>query len=179
MLEVPSLLWQLPALLERDRFPVGRHQRSGAVPLCLRPRQSAPRRALRSAVARRCSRCSARSSRNAPRADVPLSMCGEMAGNPLEAMVLIALGFRTLSMTRDRARPGQGDDPQPRRRRRSRAISTRSASGPITRCAIGCEAYARDHAVGAVTRRSAADLDRFDSAGSLTSRMRAEARYAV
>ena len=31
-------------------------------------------------------------------AAVPLSMCGEMAGNPVEAMVLIALGFRTLSM---------------------------------------------------------------------------------
>ena len=26
-------------------------------------------------------------------------MCGEMAGNPIEAMVLIALGFRTLSLT--------------------------------------------------------------------------------
>jgi len=25
-------------------------------------------------------------------------MCGDMAGNPLEAMALIALGFRTLSM---------------------------------------------------------------------------------
>ena len=30
--------------------------------------------------------------------DVALSMCGDMAGNPIEAMVLIALGFRTLSM---------------------------------------------------------------------------------
>jgi phosphotransferase system enzyme I (PtsP) len=29
---------------------------------------------------------------------VPLSMCGDMAANPLEAMVLIALGFRTLSI---------------------------------------------------------------------------------
>jgi phosphotransferase system enzyme I (PtsP) len=28
-----------------------------------------------------------------------LSMCGEMAASPIEAMVLIALGFRTLSMT--------------------------------------------------------------------------------
>ena len=28
----------------------------------------------------------------------PLSICGEMAGNPIEAMVLIALGFRRLSM---------------------------------------------------------------------------------
>jgi phosphotransferase system enzyme I (PtsP) len=25
-------------------------------------------------------------------------MCGDMAGNPIEAMALIALGFRTLSM---------------------------------------------------------------------------------
>jgi len=30
---------------------------------------------------------------------VPLSMCGEMAGSPVDAMVLIALGFRTLSVT--------------------------------------------------------------------------------
>ncbi|HVH78858.1 MAG TPA: putative PEP-binding protein, partial [Stellaceae bacterium] len=32
-------------------------------------------------------------------AGVPLSMCGEMAGNPVEAMTLIGLGFRTLSLT--------------------------------------------------------------------------------
>jgi phosphotransferase system, enzyme I, PtsP len=31
-------------------------------------------------------------------AGVALSMCGDMAGNPIEAMALIALGFRTLSM---------------------------------------------------------------------------------
>ena len=29
---------------------------------------------------------------------MPLSMCGEMAGNPIEAMALIALGFRSLSV---------------------------------------------------------------------------------
>ncbi|WP_038036181.1 phosphoenolpyruvate--protein phosphotransferase [Thermopetrobacter sp. TC1] len=29
---------------------------------------------------------------------VPLSLCGEMAGNPLDAMILIALGFTSLSM---------------------------------------------------------------------------------
>jgi len=32
-------------------------------------------------------------------AKIPLSMCGEMAGNPIEAMMLIGLGFRTLSLT--------------------------------------------------------------------------------
>jgi phosphotransferase system enzyme I (PtsP) len=31
-------------------------------------------------------------------AGVSLSMCGDMAGNPIEAMALIALGFRSLSM---------------------------------------------------------------------------------
>ena len=30
---------------------------------------------------------------------VRVSICGEMAGNPLEAMALIGLGFRHLSMT--------------------------------------------------------------------------------
>ena len=30
--------------------------------------------------------------------DVPLTLCGEMAGRPLEALALAALGFRRLSM---------------------------------------------------------------------------------
>jgi phosphotransferase system enzyme I (PtsP) len=30
--------------------------------------------------------------------DVPLTLCGEMAGRPIEALALIALGFRSLSM---------------------------------------------------------------------------------
>jgi phosphotransferase system enzyme I (PtsP) len=29
---------------------------------------------------------------------VPLNLCGEMAGKPLEAMALIGLGFRSISM---------------------------------------------------------------------------------
>src|SRR3546814_13175077 len=32
-------------------------------------------------------------------AGVPISLCGEMAGRPLEAMALVGLGFRSLSMT--------------------------------------------------------------------------------
>ena len=34
----------------------------------------------------------------ATRHDVPLNLCGEMAGKPLEAMALIGLGFRSISM---------------------------------------------------------------------------------
>ena len=36
--------------------------------------------------------------RDATAADIPLSLCGEMAGRPLEAMALLGLGFRSLSM---------------------------------------------------------------------------------
>ena len=32
------------------------------------------------------------------RHDVPLNLCGEMAGKPLDAMALIGLGFRSISM---------------------------------------------------------------------------------
>ena len=35
----------------------------------------------------------------AGRAGVPITVCGEMAGRPLEAMTLIGLGFSSLSMT--------------------------------------------------------------------------------
>ena len=97
MLEVPSLLWQLPALLRRVDFLSVGTQRPGPVPLRLRPRQSAPRRPLRPAVAGRCWRCSASGRGNAPRR-AAAHVCGEMAGKPIEAMALIGLGFRALSM---------------------------------------------------------------------------------
>ena len=97
MLEVPSLLWQLPALCERiDFLSVGTNDLLQFLFACDRgnPRLadrydplSAPMLALlREIIAR------------TREAGVSLSMCGDMAGNPIEAMVLIALGFRTLSM---------------------------------------------------------------------------------
>src|SRR6202012_2347450 len=98
MLEVPSLLWQLPALCRRvDFLSVGTNDLLQFLFACDRgnPRLadrfdplSAPMLAqLREVVAR------------TGEAGVQLSMCGEMAGNPIEAMVLIALGFRNLSMS--------------------------------------------------------------------------------
>jgi phosphotransferase system enzyme I (PtsP) len=98
MLEVPSLLWQLPALLERiDFLSIGTNDLAQFLYACDRgnPRLadrydllSAPMVALFRDVIAKCAA-----------ADVPLSMCGEMAGNPVEAMMLIGLGFRTLSLT--------------------------------------------------------------------------------
>lgn len=98
MLEVPALLWQLPGLCRKiDFLSLGTNDLMQFLFACDRgnPRLadrfdplSAPMLALlREVVAQTTAH------------SVPLSMCGEMAGSPLEAMVLIALGFRTLSMT--------------------------------------------------------------------------------
>src|SRR5947207_6750916 len=97
MLEVPSLLWQLPALCERiDFLSVGTNDLLQFLFACDRgnPRLaerydplSAPMLTLFREIIDRTGE-----------AGVSLSMCGDMAGNPIEAMVLIALGFRSLSM---------------------------------------------------------------------------------
>jgi phosphotransferase system, enzyme I, PtsP len=98
MLEVPSLLWQLPGLCRRvDFLSVGTNDLAQFLFACDRgnPRVSdrydllsAPILSLFREVIAQCRAAS-----------TPLSMCGEMASSPIEAMVLIALGFRTLSMT--------------------------------------------------------------------------------
>jgi len=97
MLEVPSLLWQLPALLKRvDFLSIGTNDLAQFLFACDRgnPRVadrydllSAPMLALFRHVVAECRA-----------ANTPLSMCGEMAGDPIEAMVLIAIGFRSFSM---------------------------------------------------------------------------------
>jgi phosphotransferase system enzyme I (PtsP) len=97
MLEVPALLWQLPALCQRiDFLSIGTNDLLQFLFACDRGNPhladrydplSAPMLALfREVIAR------------TREAGVSLSMCGDMAGNPIEAMALIALGFRTLSM---------------------------------------------------------------------------------
>jgi phosphotransferase system enzyme I (PtsP) len=97
MLEVPALLWQLPALCERiDFLSIGTNDLLQFLFACDRGNPqladrydplSAPMLALFREVIMRTQD-----------AGVALSMCGDMAGNPIEAMALIALGFRTLSM---------------------------------------------------------------------------------
>jgi phosphotransferase system enzyme I (PtsP) len=145
MLEVPSLLWQLPALLERvDFLSIGTNDLAQFLYACDRgnPRLadrydllSAPMLALFRQVIAACKA-----------ANKPLSMCGEMAGSPIEAMVLIALGFRTLSLTATAIGP-------------VKAMTQSLDAGALARYLgeIGerpdhslrrwLEAYARDHAV--------------------------------
>ncbi|MEQ1696309.1 MAG: phosphoenolpyruvate--protein phosphotransferase [Hyphomicrobiaceae bacterium] len=98
MLEVPALLFQLDALLPKvDFISVGSNDllqflyaadRTNAQVAsrydCL---SVAPLRALKMLV------------KTCKKFKVPITLCGEMAGSPLEAMALIGLGFRSISMS--------------------------------------------------------------------------------
>jgi len=98
MLEVPSLVFQLDKLLQRTDFiSVGSNDLMQFMYAADRGNArldgrydplSAPMLTILRDVVRRCAD-----------AGVPLSLCGEMAGQPLDAMALIGLGFRTLSMS--------------------------------------------------------------------------------
>ena len=97
MLEVPALAWQMPALLERvDFVSVGSNDLlqfhfawdRGSARLAGRYDPLSP-----SALRLLAGIADAAAARH-----VPLTLCGEMAGRPLEALALIALGFRRLSM---------------------------------------------------------------------------------
>jgi len=97
MLEVPSLLWQLDRLVAvADFVSVGSNDLAQYVfasdrqnPAMTRRYDplSAPFLRILRDIAAACSGAS-----------VPLSICGEMAGRPLDAVVLAALGYRRLSM---------------------------------------------------------------------------------
>ncbi len=98
MLEVPSLLWQLPALLPRvDFVSVGSNDLGQYIFASDRGNPRTAHRydplspAMLTLLKRLVEACG--------EARVPLSICGEMAGKPLDAMALIGLGFRTLSMS--------------------------------------------------------------------------------
>lgn len=97
MLEVPSLLFELDEFLpEVDFISVGSNdlmqflfaadRTNGRVASRFDVLSPAPLRALRSLA------------KAAKKHKVPLNVCGEMAGSPLEAMTLIGLGLRSLSM---------------------------------------------------------------------------------
>ncbi len=97
MVEVPSVLFDAEALIAKSDFlSVGSNdllqflfaadrsnQRVANRFDCLSP---APLRALKALV------------KAAKKHKIPLTLCGEMAGRPIEAMALIGLGLRTLSM---------------------------------------------------------------------------------
>ena len=97
MVEVPALLWQLDELMDRvDFLSVGSNdllqfifaadRASGLLADRFDALSHAPLRAMRRIV------------QTADAAGVPVTLCGELAGNPLAAMALVGLGYRSISM---------------------------------------------------------------------------------
>ncbi len=97
MLEVPGLMWQLSPLLERvDFISVGSND---LFQFLFASDRGNPRVAGRYDVLSPGLLSMLRHLvRAANAANVDISLCGEMAGSPVEAMTLIGLGFRTISM---------------------------------------------------------------------------------
>jgi len=97
MLEVPALFWQLPALLRRvDFVSVGTND---LMQFLFASDRGNPRLADRYDVLSPPALTFLRELiRQCTRAGVDVTLCGEMGSRPLEAMALIALGFRRLSM---------------------------------------------------------------------------------
>ena len=97
MLEVPALVWQLPALFGRvDFVSVGSND---LFQFLFASDRGNPRLARRYDVLSPPALNFLRNlSVQADAAGVPLSLCGEMAGHPLDALALVGCGFRILSM---------------------------------------------------------------------------------
>ena len=97
MIEVPSLLFELDALLPRvDFVSVGSND---LLQYLFAADRNNPRVAGRyDALSAAPLRALAAIVEAAKRHGRPLSLCGEMAGRPLEAMALIGLGYRSISM---------------------------------------------------------------------------------
>lgn len=98
MLEVPALLFQLETLLPSvDFISVGSNDlmqylyAADRGNTAIRSRYDALSPSMLRVLKVIADQCRA--------ADKPLSICGEMAAHPLEAMVLIALGYQTLSVS--------------------------------------------------------------------------------
>lgn len=101
MVEVPALLWQMETLLKRvDFVSVGSNDlaqfmfASDRVNPQMADRYDVLSPSFLSALRGVVRRCDA--------AGVPCSICGEAAGNPLDAMAFIGIGFRSLSMSAPR-----------------------------------------------------------------------------
>jgi phosphotransferase system, enzyme I, PtsP len=97
MIEVPSLLYELDALLPRvDFISVGSNDLLQY--LFAADRNNTRVAARYDALSAAPVRALALIADAAKRHNRPLSLCGEMAGRPLEAMALIGLGYRSVSM---------------------------------------------------------------------------------
>ncbi|MFO0070003.1 MAG: putative PEP-binding protein, partial [Alphaproteobacteria bacterium] len=145
MLEIPSLLFQLPELMERvDFVSIGSNDLLQLLFACDRgsSRMTARYDPLHPAVLRAV-RLVAEAAR--PRG-VTVGFCGELSTRPIDAMALIAMGLRSLSMPPSAVGPVKA---------MIRTLDTRVLAGfldytmaePVTSLRPSLERFARDHGV--------------------------------
>ncbi len=152
MLEVPALLWQLPDLLKHTDFiSVGTND---LLQFLFAADRGAP------ALAGRYDLLSPpvfdlleHLQKSAAAAGVPLSVCGEAAGRPAEALALVALGY-TLALD---ARPGRAAAQGAVRRARPAGFSRR-ARRPAQRCRRRSESARPDRHLGSRARPAVIDI---------------------
>lgn len=98
MLEVPALAYQMPALLKRvDFLSIGSND---LFQFLFASDRGSPRIGDRyDALSPAGLSFLGQLVTQADAAGIPVGLCGEMAGRPLDAMALIGIGFRNLSMT--------------------------------------------------------------------------------
>jgi phosphotransferase system enzyme I (PtsP) len=98
MLEIPSLIWQMDELLaEADFISIGSNdlfQYTYAV-----DRAASHLQGVFDPLCRGFLKMLREIATDCAKANIPLSLCGEMGGKPIEAMALIGLGMRNLSMS--------------------------------------------------------------------------------
>ena len=104
MLEVPALFFELPQLLPRvDFLSVGTND---LVQFLYAADRNNPRLADRyDSLSGPVLRLLRQLAKSCEAGNVPLAVCGEMAGEPLAALALIGVGIRTLSMAPGRVGP--------------------------------------------------------------------------
>ena len=88
MLEVPSAAVTADLLAPHVQFFARGHQRPHPVPAGRGPRRSARLRPLRAAASGRAAHDRRRGARRRRAQGVPVSICGEMAADPLQALLL-------------------------------------------------------------------------------------------
>jgi phosphotransferase system enzyme I (PtsP) len=98
MIEVPSMLFQLDEIArEADFLSVGSNDLMQF--LFAADRENAQLAGRFDPLHPACLRALASVAEAGKRAGIPVTLCGELGGRPLEAMALLAIGYRVLSMS--------------------------------------------------------------------------------
>jgi phosphotransferase system enzyme I (PtsI) len=103
MIEIPAAALAVGLFLRRLDFSVDRHQRPDPVHAGHRPFRRAGRRSLYDPLHPAVLMLIAHTLASAEKVGIPVSVCGEMAGDPKLTRLLLGMGLRSSRCTRRRS----------------------------------------------------------------------------